>query len=208
MQAKQAYVCFKYTFKRVLRSLRPHDVDLTINGRSQVGSYHLKTVFLRHLEQYPPQEHISPFQLMLELCQDLKQYLTTACLPHYFQPACNLLQTVGDEERQYALKAVVQVIADPMMAIMGSPSEPEAIYGVFTPFDIIRCFRNGWLMPFCASRFADLQQLLRRLDEHRKGLHQRQLKKDGRHPKVSGRPRLVSLSSMIQSNQWLWPCTT
>ena len=47
---KQGYVCFKYTVKSVLRALRPK--DSAREGRSQVGSYHLKTVFLRHLEEH------------------------------------------------------------------------------------------------------------------------------------------------------------
>ena len=98
---KQGYVCFKYTVKSVLRSLRPK--DLAIEGRSQVGSYHLKTVFLRHLEEHPPQQEGSPFQLMLDLCQDLQHYLLTGCLPHYFLPGCDLLRTVREEEKQYAI---------------------------------------------------------------------------------------------------------
>ena len=50
---KQGYVCFKYTVKSLLRALRPK--DSAREGRSQVGSYHLKTVFLRHLEEHLPQ---------------------------------------------------------------------------------------------------------------------------------------------------------
>ena len=167
---KQGYVCFKYTVKSVLRALRPK--DSAREGRSQVGSYHLKTVFLRHLEEHPPQQEGSPFQLMVDLCQDLQHYLLMGCLPHYFLPGCDLLRTVGEEDRQYALQAVGQVIADPLVAILNSPSEPENIYGPHhNPDDLIRCFREVSSLPSCPERRERLRQLLRRLDDHRKGLH-------------------------------------
>ena len=189
---KQGYVCFKYTVKSVLRALRPK--DSAREGRSQVGSYHLKTVFLRHLEEHPPQQEGSPFQLMLDLCQDLQHYLLMGCLPHYFLPGCDLLRTVGEEERRYALQAVGQVIADPLVAILNSPSEPEHIYGPYhSPDDLIRCFREVSSLPSCPERRERLRRLLRRLDDHREGLHREQLRRDEGY-QVSGRPGLVRLA--------------
>ena len=192
---KQGYVCFKYTVKSVLRALRPK--DSVREGRSQVGSYHLKTVFLRHLEEHPPQQEGSPFQLMLDLCQDLQHYLLMGCLPHYFLPGCDLLRTVGEEERQYALQAVGQVIADPIVAILNSPSEPEHIYGPHhSPDDLIRCFREVSSLPSCPERRECLRRLLRHLDDHREGLHREQLRRDGHW--VSGRPGLVRLADYLK----------
>ena len=167
---KQGYVYFKYTVKSVLRAHRPK--DSAREGRSQVGSYHLKTVFLRHLEEHPPHQEGSPFQLMLDLCQDLQHYLLMGCLPHYFLPGCDLLRTVGEEEKQYALQAVGQVIADPIVAILNSPSEPENIYGPHrSPDDLIRCFGEVSSLPSCPERREHLRRLLRRLGNHWEGLH-------------------------------------
>ena len=192
---KQGYVCFKYTVKSILRSLRPN--DSAREGRSQVGSHHMKTVFLRHLEEHPPQQEGSPFQLMLDLCQDLQHYLLMGCLPHYFLPECDLLQTVGEEEKKYALQAVGQVIADPLTAILLSPSDPQDIYGYHnSPYGLIRCFCEVSSLPSCLQRRERLGLLLHRLDDHRKGLHRRQLKRDGLS--VSGRPGLVRLASYLQ----------
>ena len=192
---KQGYVCFKYIVKSVLRALKP--MDPAREGRSQVGSYHLKTVFLRHLEEHPPQQEGSPFQLMLDLCQDLQHYLLMGCLPHYFLPGCDLLRTVGEKERRYALQAVGQVIADPIVAILNSPSEPEDIYGPHhSPDDLIRCFREVSSLPSCPERRESLRRLLRPLDDHREGLHREQLERD--RPYVSGRPGLVRLADYLQ----------
>ena len=189
---KQGYVCFKYTVKSVLRALRPK--DSAIEGRSQVGSYHLKTVFLRHLEEHPPQQEGSPFQLMLDLCQDLQHYLLMGCLPHYFLPGCDLLRTVGEEEKQYALQAVGKVTAHPIVAILNSPSEPRHIYGPHhSPDDPIHCFRDVSSLPSCPERRERLLWLLRRLDDHREGLHREQLERDEDYG-VSGRPGLVRLA--------------
>ena len=193
---KQSYVCFKYTVKSVLRSLRP--LNSAGDGRSRVGSYHLKTVFLRHLEEHPPQQDGSPFQLMLDLCQDLQHYLLMGCLPHYFLPKCDLLGTVGDEERQYALQAIGQVIADPLAAILMSPSNPRAIYGQrHSPNDLVRCFKYMSSQPSCPKRRDVLQWLIRQLDRHRDGLHQEVVDKD-RYFGVSGRPGLVRLADYFQ----------
>ena len=193
---RQGYVCFKYTVKSVLRALRPK--DSAREGRSQVGSYHLKTVFLRHLEEHPPQQEGSPFQLMLDLCQDLQHYLLMGCLPHYFLPGCDLLRTVGAEERRYALQAVGQVIADPLVAILNSPSEPEHIYGPHhSPDNLIRCFREVSSLPSCPERRECLRRLLCHLDDQREGLHREQLERD-EDDEVSGRPGLVRLVDYLQ----------
>ena len=195
---KQGYVCFKYTVKSVLKSIRPD--DSTREGRSQVGSYHLKTVFLRHLEEHPPRQEGSTFQLMLDLCQDLQRYLRMGFLPHYFLPECDLLQTVGEEEKQYALQAVKQVIADPLVAILNSPSEPRHIYGPHhSPDDLIRCFSEVSSQPSCPERRECLQRLIRRLDDHREGLHRKQLKRD--RDRVSKRPGLVRLADYLQGQK-------
>ena len=187
MWLKQGYVCFKYTIKSALKNLRPE--NSTGDGRSWVGSYHLKTVFLRYLEEHPPQNEGSPFQLILDLCQDLQYYLLIRCLPHYFLPECDLLRTVNDEERQWAIQAVGKVIAWPLKAILQSPSEPWDIYGDHSPNVLIHGLYNVSSQPSCPERREDLQRLLRHLDEHREGLHRRQSR--GNRHDMPGRVRLV-----------------
>ena len=200
---KQGYVCFKYTVKSALRSLRA--LDSSGDGRSRVGSYHLKTVFLRHLEEHPPQQEGSPFQLMLDLCRDLQHYLLMGCLPHYFLPKCDLLRTVGDDERQYALQAVGQVIADPLAAILMSPSNPRAIYGQHhSQNEVVRCFKYVSSQPSHPERREVLLWLLRQLDHHREGLHQKVVDED-RYFGASGRPGLIRLADYFQREKFkIW----
>ena len=197
---KQGFVCFKYTFKSVLKSLRPD--DSTKDGRSRVGSYHLKTVFLRYLEEHPLQLKGSPFQLMMELCQGLQRYLLMGCLSHYFLPECDLLQTVGDEERQYALQAVGQIISDPLVAILRSPLCTKDIYGDQSPDDLVRCFNDASSQPSCPFRHEGLQRLLHLLDKHREGIYQEQLDWDRRN-EVRGRPGLDRLIDYLQGHRWI-----
>ena len=194
MWLRQGYVCFKHTVKSVLKSLRPNSP--AGDGRSYVVSYHLKTVFLRHLEEHPPQQKGSPFQLMLDLCQDLQYYLKKGFLPHYFLPECNLLRTVGDEELKYALQAVNNVTSGPIEAILLSPSQPEVIYGHrYSPDDLVHIFNDVNFLPFCPERRECIQRLLCYLDEHREGLDQRQLYRDRR--RNVGRPGLVRLADYL-----------
>ena len=190
---KQGYVCFKYTIKSTLMSLRTQNEDSCSDGRSRVGSYHLKTVLLRYLEEHPPSKEGSPFQLMLDLCQDLQHYVVMGCLPHYFLPECDLLCTVGFEERQYALQALRLAIEDPLVAILRSPSEPQDILGNTSPDDLIRCFRVVSSRSSSSQGCKDLQCLLCTLDEHREGLHRRQLEKDGRWRTTGQLVRLADL---------------
>ena len=62
---------------------------------------------------------------MLDLWQDLQHYLMMGCLSPYILPECNLLWMMGAEEKQYAFKALGEVTANPLVAILNSPSEPK-----------------------------------------------------------------------------------
>ena len=190
---KQGYVCFKYTIKSVLASLRTQNEDAITDGRSRIGRYHLKTVLLRYLEEHPPSQEGSPFQLMLDICQDLQHYVVMACLPHYFLPDCDLLRTLGFEERHYGIQALRRAIEDPLVAIVRSPSEPQDILGNNSPDDLMRCFRVLSSRSSSSQGWEDLQRLLCILDEHREGLHRKQLEKDG-HWRATG--QLVQLADL------------
>ena len=190
---KQGYVCFKYTIKSALASLRTRNEDAITDGRSRVGSYHLKTVLLRYLEEHPPSQEGSPFQLMLDLCQDRQHYVVMGCLPYYFLPDCHLLCTVGFEERHYGLQTLRLAIEDPLVAILRCPSEPQDILGNTSPDDLMCCFRVVSSRSSSSQGCKDLQRLLCTLGEHREGLHRKQLEKDG-HWRATG--QLVRLADL------------
>ena len=196
---KQAYVCFKYTLKSILASLRPLHEEPNDDGRSQVGSYHLKTVFLRYLEEHPPKKEGSPFHLVLDLCQDLRQYLEVGFLPHYFLPDCDLFKTVETGERQYAIQAVERFIDDPVAAIIHSPSEPRVIYGNYSAGDLIQCFRTMSSQSSSLESHENLQQLFCDLDKRREVRHHEQL--DWNEGLLSERPGLVKLAACLKCDR-------
>ena len=112
---KQGFIAAKFTFKSAIKIIR--DEKVTTGGRSHVGSYHLKTTFLHRLEKTPPHKINSPFCLMINLLHYLQLYLIRGTLPHYFIPECNLLTTIGHDERQIALEAIQAVVSDPVKAL-------------------------------------------------------------------------------------------
>ena len=97
---KQVYTAVKYIFKGSMKKLC--STTETGGGRSQIGSYHLKTVFLWNLEKRPPTMKRSQFELMVDILNDLNQYLAAGKLSHYFLPDCNLLETVRPDEQRFA----------------------------------------------------------------------------------------------------------
>ena len=68
-------------------------------GRSKIGSYHFKTVFLHFLEKRPPSLITSPFQLFFDLLAHLDFYVQLGKLSHYFIAQSELLETVEDGEQ-------------------------------------------------------------------------------------------------------------
>ena len=76
---RQGYITCKYLLKRFLRAHRGQNESN--DGRSSVGSYHMKPVFLHFLEKRPPSEISSPFGLFLDLLRELDHYLKLARCP-------------------------------------------------------------------------------------------------------------------------------
>ena len=70
---KQGYIAFKYVMKCFLKMNRAQNE--TDHGRSKIGSFHFKTMFLYHLENTVPSKIISPFGLMMDLFNDFIGYL-------------------------------------------------------------------------------------------------------------------------------------
>ena len=112
---KQGFIAATFTFKSAIKIFR--DGHVNSDGRSHVGSYHLKTTLLHHLEKTPPSKINSPFCLMINLFHDLHMYLKRGTLLHYFIQECNLLTTIGHDERQVALKAIKAIVSDPVATI-------------------------------------------------------------------------------------------
>ena len=194
---KQGYIATKFTFKYVIKTIR--DGNSGADGRSHVGSYHLKTTFLHHLEKTPPSKINSPFCLMMNLLHDLRMYLINGYLPHYFLQECDLLTTIGPDERQIALKAIQAIVSNPMAAIIKCPSEPREIYGDdFCPEDLVSALSNVFDDPSrdkCREAFGILSQL----DQWRAQYYHKQLKEDV-EDWVSGRPNLTGLAGTLEKN--------
>ena len=192
---KQIYIAIKYVFKRLIKRFR--GANVAADGRSTVGSYYLKTVFLRLLENRPPTMIGSQFGFMLCLLSDLDGYLKAGNLPHYFLPECNLLATVGPEERRLARDVIRLILYDPLHAILTCPTNPYEIYGKVQPDTLVAAFRQLSSDPTSVSSREHLLRLLHHLDETRRERYQWQRGRD-EEENVSGRPELRGLVEMLR----------
>ena len=193
---KQVYIAIKYTFKHLMK--RVHGSSRVPQGRSTVGSYHLKTVFLYLLERRLPTKFNSPLDLMLDLLHDLNGYLEVGKLPHYFLPDCNLLVTVGLEERCIARDVIQHMRSDPLCAILTCPTSPHVIYGKVPLETLVDAFCEVSSHPTCIRSQEHLLCLLRCLDEKRWKLYLEQQEMDGMG-RVS-RPMPLGLVDMLQTH--------
>ena len=173
---KQGYIAFKYAFKTSQRKFRIE--KSTDDGRSYVGSYHLKTTFLHYLEKTAPSKIISPFDLMMSLLHELSNHLTNGKLFHYFLPQCDLLATVGHSERQVALRTIQDIVFDPLGAIFKCPSAPDKLFGAVSPVYLMTAFRSVSIHPSCEQRRMVLVRLLACIDEWRQQRYRRCLQLD------------------------------
>ena len=159
---KQGYIAAKYTLKHFLKKYRQQSE--TDDGRSHVGSYHLKTTLLYYLEKNPPHQIRSSFGMMKDLLQDLNIYVISRHLPNYFLSECNLLDTVGPDQLVIARKAICDILLDPVAAVLKCPSMPNQIYGDISPDDLVKAFRQVAARPSHEQGWEDLLRLLSCLD--------------------------------------------
>ena len=96
LSIRQGYIACKYVFKRFLKAHRGQNE--ACEGRNSISSYHIKTTLLGYLERTQQPILTSPFQLFLDLLQELDGHLKMRKLPHYFIAQCNLLETVADDK--------------------------------------------------------------------------------------------------------------
>ena len=165
-QLKQAYIAVKYAFKFFMTIIR--GANPAGDGRSHVGSYHLKTVFLRHLERNPPTYVRSQLGLIFGLLYDLDSYLKAGKLPHYFLPSCDLLATVRHQERRVACKVTNHILSDPLRAILTCPTDPKSIYGEVPPDALVTEFHQVSSQLTYRSSSGNLLKLFSSLDNTRK----------------------------------------
>ena len=191
---KQVYIAVKYAFKQFMRSFQRN--NRAADGRSNVGSFHLKMTFLRHMEKRPPTKIRSQLDLMFGLLNDLDGYLKEGKLPHYFLPDCNLLVTVGHEERCIARNVIQHMLSNPLHAILTCIPDHEIIYGKVRPDTLVAAFHQMSSHPTSVKSREDLFQLLGHLDETRQRRYQWQQDDDSYG--VSGRPDLMGLVDMLQ----------
>ena len=185
---RQGYIACKYVLKRFLEIHRGQ--TKTGDGRSRVGSYHIKTAFLHYLEKRPPQLITSPFGLLVDLLHDLDRYLEVGKLPHYFLPECNLLETVDGEERRIVRQAIRAILSNPLAALLTSPTCSRQVYGKVRPDFLVNRFRCIFTYPKCKHSHINLSNLLAYLDAIRKQRH--------RKHKSSGRPEPTLLVDTLK----------
>ena len=190
---RQGYIACKYVMKRFLEAHRGQNE--AADGRSRVCSYHLKVVFLRFLEKRPPSQITSPFGLFLDLLRELDEYLKVGNLPHYFLAECNLLETVGDDERGIARQIIADILSDPLSALLTSPTDPQQIYGKVRPDALVNAFRGVSSHP-THEQYRKLSRLLVRVDKRRRQRYKKQRK--GGEGRVSGRAELTGLVDMLK----------
>ena len=188
---RQGYISCKYVLKRFLKAHRGQNE--AGDGRSRVGSYHIKTVFLRYLEKTPPSMITSPFRLFLDLLRELDEFLKVGKLPHYFLAQCNLLETVEEDELYTTRQVIKEILADPLHALLTSPTKPEQIYGEVRPNQLVVAFRGVSSHPTREQKHMDLMELLARVDERRQQKYREQCEYDETIHKASGRVELTGL---------------
>ena len=196
-RVRQGYIAFKYIMKRFLKvhrgSNEAHD------GRSKIGSYHFKSVFLHFLEKRPPSLITSPFELFVDMLAHLDIYLHLGKLPHYFLAQCDLLETVEDDERQLARQVIREILLDPLNALLTSPTRPQEIYGEVSPDHLVLWFKRVSAHPTYEQTREDLSELLARVDERRRERFREQRERDGH--RVSKRTELTELVATLKQVQ-------
>ena len=193
---KQGFIAAKFTFKSAIKKFRGGNVPA--HGRSHVGSYHLKTTLLHHLEKTPPSMINSPYRLMINILCDLQMYLKRGTLPHYFFQECNLLTTIRRDERQMAFKAIEDIVSNPVSAIIQCPTKPKEIYYDISPDDLAAAFSLFSADPSCVENRNDLFGLLSALDRFRLGVHCHQLTyEEGGRNRGPVRPDPTRLTDML-----------
>ena len=202
LYVKQAFCAFKYTFKRQLREKTGHNQR---DGRGKVGSYHLKTTLLHYLEEFPDvfTPDFLPFDIFVHLCQALDRYLQEGFLPNYFDPRCNLLECVPQEEISCAKAVLQEILNDPVKAIICSPLVPEETYGpdvnVDTLYSMLWHFDRNDRSSRPEQTTVEFVALIEMIDKHRYLRYLAQQERDT--GKVSNRAPLINILDIVRQGK-------
>lgn len=223
---KQGLWAFKYTLKHTLcrdkhltnmRMGRLCSVNCTWSelcenqsaegqeGRSKIGSYHMKTTLLWELEEPAVWGARCPFKLLMNLLNRMLGYLQNGSMPHYFIPQCDLLQCVSSADQLATQECINQILTNPIPAIIMSPSSPKEIFGPMIKGDLST--QSELADTFCSAianvgtpQFVEdtekLQSLLEGLDQQKRKTYQKQCKRD-KHLGIKDRPPLLNLVTML-----------
>ena len=127
---KAGYWAFKYTikarYKQTQRGTRTNHGDN--DSRKSLCTFHMKTILLWTLEDSDTWDNCS-FRLMIRLLVRLDTCMSTGKLPHYFNPACNLLEFLQQDERQFVRSCLKSILQDPVGAMVQSPAHPSQLMG-------------------------------------------------------------------------------
>ena len=118
-------------------------------------------------------------------------------LPHYILPKCDLLETVGSDERNLARQAIKEILLDPLKALLTSPRNPQQIYGDVCPEHLVVAFHGLSAHPTCEQNRKYLSELLTRVDERRQERFRKQRESDNQ-AKVFGRTELTGLVATLK----------
>ena len=112
---KAAFRAFKATIKYFKKQ---HKCKVLAIDASVVCSFHLKNVLLWLLEEADTWQQNHSFRWLIQLLMHLDNHLKTRHLPHYFNPECNLLDTVDEDDLKLTRFCVSYVLNDPVKAIL------------------------------------------------------------------------------------------
>ena len=208
---RQAYCAFKYTVKRLRKKTGSEDESL--GGRSEISSYHLKTVLLYTMEETPPCSFPdqNTFKMFVLLLKNLENYLQNGNLPHYFDPRCDLLETLHRDELERAKHIMGDILTDPISAILSSITHPEHLFGSTFRLLQLRAALQRYMQSWDNLRVDDinefpaanggpeLQDILGKVQIAHLSSYETLLQKDA--PFAVRRPKPISLQSMIL---WMW----
>ena len=129
---KAGYRAFKYTVKAMCKQTpRTTGTNHGENdSRKSLCTFHMKTILLWTFEDADTWDNCS-FRLMIRLLIRLDVCVFSGTLPHYFNPACNLLQFVQLDEQQFVRSCLNSILQDPVGAMVRSPTHLSGLLGTW-----------------------------------------------------------------------------
>ena len=112
---KVAFRALKATMNSVKKRIDEEGSD---TETKIVCSFYMKTGLLWLLEEADTWQDTNSFRLMIQLLVRIDHHLETGNLPHYFNPACDLLDNVPEKVLELTKKCVKVILNDPVDAMI------------------------------------------------------------------------------------------